>query len=155
MVADAASLAVIEVNVSGTAHPVADDGKVWTEGITIIALITYSAVETSLSLLHREILRNRQLDFTKIPDPFFERKLRLCQPGAVLKIIRIDLFIPDYVSAVSTTRSPGQPPTLQASSFGPTASAPSRNNVSSAKAACFPEATAWTMLLTSLYTSPP
>jgi hypothetical protein len=48
--------------------------------------------------MHRDIVRNPQIDFIEVPDPLVARKPRLRHPVGMLEIIRVDLAIPDYVT---------------------------------------------------------
>jgi hypothetical protein len=82
-----------------------DDRKVRTEKITIVALITDPAIETPFGLMHRDIVRNPQIDFIEVPDPLVAYKSRLRHPVSISKITCIDLLILDDVT-VSLTAGP-------------------------------------------------
>jgi hypothetical protein len=62
-------------------------------------LITDPAIETSFCLMDRDIFRNPQIDFIKIPNPLAWHKPRQCHPVGIVEIICVDLRIPDHAAA--------------------------------------------------------
>ena len=103
MATNAASLAVIVIDVPRAAHSVMDDRKVGAEEITIVALVADTAIEAPFCLARRDFNRNLQIDFIKGPDPLVGYKPRLRHPAGIAKIIRVDLPIPDYVTVLLAT----------------------------------------------------
>jgi len=75
---------------------IACDRDLWTEKLTVVALVAQATVEAALGLSDGQAGANFKIYFCKRLDPFLTQEAGLCNHGRELEIVSIEVLVADY-----------------------------------------------------------
>ena len=80
---------------TATGVVIASHGDLWTEKLTVVALVAQATVEAAFSFSDGQTGTNFKIDFCKRLEPFLTQEARLGHHGRELEIVSIEVLVAD------------------------------------------------------------